>query len=355
MPLEEAVWFVPWQSDTGALQTVYEASGAPPGDPTAIATGRAFTVSIEAVKLAAAPSATWYQRVMHQDTDVLVLTSSALGAKPLVERVHYYKTHINPKQPLLAHDMLSDVVWVCDDYQEPDPFYVEIQVVTVDRSDEAREAALKGFETLASVAGSVFPVALPYLAMGDGILEGLNKLWEAAERRESYRVSEPIRLFPPSTPRAKTIRAGRFVVLSERLDATRYRLGDDGTLATGNDGTLATGDDHEVVGASGTPLSYAVIRIDPTREPQPDYVVSQRAATLLTQLKNDRDGQPAGALQTSFGFLTDTLRAYTNFTDLRRFQQLAQKGDQRTPGETEQMRRLAQRPELQPFLPKSGA
>jgi hypothetical protein len=77
-------------------------------------------------------------------------------------------------------------------------------------------------------------------------------------------------------------------------------------------------------------------------------------ATLLTQLQNTQEGQPAGPLKTSFGFLTDTLTAYTNFTDLQRYHELLKKGDARTAGETEQMRQLEQREALKPFLPKAA-
>src|ERR671934_39186 len=72
-----------------------------------------------------------------------------------------------------AHDLLSDVVWVCDDYQEPDAFYVELQVVMINRADQEREAILRGFQTLASTAGAIFPAALPYAALGEGALAAI--------------------------------------------------------------------------------------------------------------------------------------------------------------------------------------
>ena len=344
MPMEETVWFRPFDAGTRNLQSIYQADEAPPDGPGVIATGRAFTVSIEAMRLASRPEESWYERVIHPHTDILILTSSALGSKPLIDRVHYYKTDINLEQPLLAHDLLSDAIWVCDDYQDPDPFYVELKVVTIDRSDEQRHAALQGFETFASSAGSIFPVALPYIALGQGVLEGLNKLFDAAMRHETYRISEPLRLFPPRTPRSKTIRTGQYVILSEAIDGTQYELGENSVLTSA--------DGHEPKGQGGKPLSYAVLRIDLVKQIQIDFVISQRVATLLTQLKNDQEGQPAGTMQTSFGFLNDTLKAYTNFTDLQRYQELVKKGASRTAGENEQMQMIEQREELKPFLPK---
>lgn len=80
-----------------------------------------------------------------------------------------------------------------------------------------------------------------------------------------------------------------------------------------------------------------------------DFVTSQRVATLLTQLKNDQEGQPTG-LQTSLGFLTDTMTAWTHFADLQRYHDLVTKAD-RSPAEDAHMQKMAQ----QPFFPTASA
>src|SRR5919202_230296 len=230
MALEDTVWFLPFDADTGTLQSIFTADDAPTDAAGGIEAGRAFTVSLEVMRLAKRLDEPWYERVTHPHTDVLILTSSALGAQPLVERIHFYQPDIDLDKPLLAHDLLSNVIWVCDDYQEHDTFYVELQVVTLGRSDEQRRAALEGFTTLASTAGSIFPVALPFIAVGEGVLAAVNKLWNAAQQRESYRISESLKLFGPHTPRAKTLRAGSYVVLSDALDGTQWQLAANGQL-----------------------------------------------------------------------------------------------------------------------------
>lgn len=343
MPLRDTVWFVPFDAQTRTLQPVYVSDDAPIDPSTAIDAGKIFTVSLQTMKLAEQPDEPWYEHLLHPHNDILIITSSALGSKPMVQRVHFYKTDIDMTRPLLAHDLLSDVIWVCDDYKD-EPFYLELKVVTIDRSDEYREAALRSFSTVAATAGSIFPVTLPYAALGEGVLQGLNKMWEAMERRETYRISEPIKLFPPGTPQARTIRPGQYVVVSEEVDGAQYQLGDNCQLVTSAGAELG--------GEMDGQLSYAVIRIDPVTEVPVEFVVSQRVATLLTQLRNDQEGLSAGALQTSLGFLTDTLKSYTNFTDLQRYQELLEKGGKRTDGENQQMRQLEQREELKPFLPK---
>jgi hypothetical protein len=330
MPITDTLWFTPLAGGEGALQPVYQAVASEE-----VAAGEPFTLRLEAVKLAQEPLQPIWDRILHPDHDVLVLSKSALGGKPLVERVHFFKQSFNVSQPLRVHDLLSDTILVCDDYNGHDNLDLEVQVVTIDTSSKDRDAVFKSFTTLLGTTGSIFPVALPYAAVGAQVLSGLEKLLDATGGRDAARIAEPIKLFPPQTERAKTIRKGRYVVFSAEVDGTGYRLLDDG----------------QVDGPAAEVLSYLVLRIETAKELSLDFVISQRVATLLTQLKNDDADQPAGALETSLGFLTDTLRAYTSFTDLQRYAELSSKPN-RTPQEDEQLKRLGQRPDLQPFLPK---
>jgi hypothetical protein len=93
---------------------------------TEIGAGQPFTVSLEAVKLAKGPAESRWERILHHSYDVLILSSSSLGARPPVERVHYYKPSIHPDEVLLVHDLLSDTMLVCDDYAGQDSLYLEL-------------------------------------------------------------------------------------------------------------------------------------------------------------------------------------------------------------------------------------
>lgn len=337
----DTAWFVPFDADPPMLHSVYTDASATPEAGAGITTGSPFTVSLEAVHLAPLPQEPWVQRLLHPNNDILILTSATQGTQAVVERLHYYASDIQLGQPIVAHDLLANAVWVCHDYQAADTVYIELTVVTMDGLDEHATSALHAFDTCASTCGSIFPAALPYLGLGEGVLKGLGALWRHAERHESYRIVEPLRLFAPGTPDAKTLRAGHYVLLSEPIDGSQYVLEDGGRLVT------AQG--QEPTGASGQPLSYAVLRIDPMAADEPDHLASQQAAALLTQLHTDRDGH-AGSMQTTFGALTETITAATQFTQLQRYHELMEKGDQRTAAETARMQQIAQRPELQPFL-----
>lgn len=344
MAHEDTAWFVPFDADPPVLHSVYTEAPATTEAGSGITTGSSFTVSLETVHLAPLPQEPWVQRLLHPDTDVLILTSATQGSQSVVERLHYYASDIRLGQPLVAHDLLANGVWVCHDYQAADTLYLELMVVTMDGLDEQATSALHAFDTCANTCGAIFPAALPYLGLGEGLLKGLGALWQHAERHESYSLVEPLRLFAPGTPDAKTLRAGHYVLLSKPIDGSQYVLEEGGSLVTA--------EGHEPTGASGQPLSYAVLRIDPVADVEPDHLASQQAAALLTQLQTDRDGHQMGGVQTTFEALTDTLTAATQFTQLQRYYELLQKGDQRTAAETARMQQIAQRPELQPFLPR---
>lgn len=346
MTHEDTAWFLPFDANPPILQSAYAAAPATPPAEAEITTGSPFTVSLVAVRLAPRPQEPWVQRLLHPNNDVLILTSATLGSQPIVERLHYYASDITLGQPLVAHDLLANGIWVCADYQAPDTMYIELSVVTMDGLDEQATSALHAFDTCATTCGAIFPAALPYFGLGEGLLKGLGALWQRFERHESYSLVEPLQLFAPGTPDAKTLRVGHYVLLSEPIDGSQYVLEDGGHVVT------AQG--SEPTGASGHPLSYAVLRIDPVDCVEPDHLVSQQAAALLTQFHTDHDGHPSGGMTTAFDALTDTLTAATQFTQLQRYQELVRKGEQRTAAETTLMQQIARRPELQPFLPHAA-
>jgi hypothetical protein len=340
--MEDCVWYVPFGSADGHLQSAYEADAA-----AAIASAQPFTVSLQTVHLSHGHRASLLERLLRHGRDFVILTYSTLGAKPKIQRVHYYAHDVDPAVPMSVHDLLSDVIYLCDDYSGKDHLYVELHAMMIDTGSE-NAATADAFRSLASTVGAVFPIMLPYTALADGVVNALDKFFGGGQEQAREELLSPLELRPPGTRDAKTLQQGRYVVFpsqadgkqSAGVDGTQYRLLENDQLAR-QDGTVEES------------ISYAVFRIDPVSEPSLDVdsVVAQRVATLLTGLNNDRTGASTDPVRTSLGFLQDTLTAYTNFTDLQRYQQLANK-PQRTPAEQTLMDQLAKRPELQPFLPK---
>jgi hypothetical protein len=316
---KDTLWFLPFESQDRTLRS----ASSIVGDGTELQSGNAFTVSLETV------------RVVNHERTRPIWEQILLGAKPAIDRVHYYRHQLNPDQPLLVQNLLADAICVCDDYQPPDRLYLELKVVVLHMSALQDDTTAAAIQTLLNTAGAVFPVMMPYAALGTGLVAALGKLWDRTHPQESWSLSRPINLWPPKTPRAKTLRAGQYVVFSEEIAGAGCQLADNGVL----------------LGKVPDDVSYAVFRVDPSKWPMAEFVTSQRVATLLTQLKNSEAGLPAGALQTSLGYLTDTLQAYTNFKNLERYQELKSRPtDQLTQPEQELLQKLVQRPELAPFI-----
>jgi hypothetical protein len=98
-------------------------------------------------------------------------------------------------------------------------------------------------------------------------------------------------------------------------------------------------------------MCHVVFSVDAVRTVTPSYLLSQRIATLLTQLDRGNSNTP----QVSVEFLNDTLNQYSNFKDLGRFRQLSSRDPAAwTQAETDWVTPL-RRNDLLPFLPARGA
>ena len=149
-------------------------------------------------------------------------------------------------------------------------------------------------------------------------------------------LSHVIDLWPMPNQNRPLLQAGRYIAFPNEIDGSKFKLSSSGTL----------------VSSSGKPVAtpYVVFRVDTDKEVAPDFVVTQRVATLLTQLA---DGHRTNAISPPFQFLQDTLDNYSVFEDLKRYKELADRDpSELTEEERRLMERLARRERLQPYLPK---
>jgi hypothetical protein len=141
--------------------------------------------------------------------------------------------------------------------------------------------------------------------------------------------------FSPTGHGSPILRPGNYVVFNEDMCGRDFRLESNERLIA------AAGGDVNV--------SYAVFTITCEDAPSPDWTISQRVATLLTQLDK---GNPS-ATQASISFVSDTLKGYSNFANLQRYQVLKGKDPVTlTAAEKDLMARLAQQADIKPFLPQ---
>lgn len=267
------------------------------------------------------------------DNDLLLTTSSSLGEAPKVQRVHFYAKEIKAKTVL--KNFFAETMFVCEDYSATDRLWLELKVLEIDTDTGERKSLTNAFSKLAAVAGSVFPVAMPYAALASGVATAIEKLTSAMEKNVSA-IECPIALYPPDRPDAgMPLQTGTFVVFSQEVDGTEYQFEPGFTLKR--------------VDGKEIDVAYAIFTIEAVKSVSPKWVISQKVATLLTQIDQGNDNSAAGTID----FLTDTLQQYSNFIGLQRYAELKSKDPAKlTDEEKELMEQIAKRDELKPFLPK---
>lgn len=321
---QDTIWFVPF--DTQDLCSPYDPH--PAASP--IAAAEPFTVSLRTIMVAEPPQSPLH-RLIRSSRDVLVLSSAALGDKPPLQRVHYFAENLPLKT--VVNDFIADVMYVVEDYSGRDHLWLELQIVDVGTDPHERETLLSKFDALATSAGSVFPVTLPYTLIATTLATMVDKFMSGVTRNKPV-LRCPISLSPPGRHGTPLLRPGNYVLFPADVDGSQYQLESNERLITQS--------------MAPVEATYAVFTVDSVNAPSPEWVNSQRVATLLTQLDH---GNP-NTEQASIEFVTDTLTLYSNFCSLQRYQQLKQKPPETlTPAEIALMHNTEQRPELQPFLP----
>ncbi len=265
--------------------------------------------------------------------DLLLTTSSSLGESPLVRRVHFYGDEI--KAGTILQGFYAENMFVCKDYSAKDSLWIEFNILEMDADTGSRKALATAFGKMASVAGAVFPVAMPYAALASGLAQAIDKVISALEKNKSA-IECSLAFYPPDRPEAgMPLQAGTFVVFPEAVDGTEYMIESNITLKR--------------VDNTPVKIAYAIFTVETEDSISPSWVISQKVATLLTQIKFGNDNTAAGTID----FLTDTLQQYSNFKDLKRLVELKSKdAAELTKEEKALMDQIGKREELKPFITK---
>jgi hypothetical protein len=320
--MNEKVWHI--NPATGQLVSAYDVQ------PYAkqIVAAQPFTVSLQSVMVADDLDG-WPRG----NNDLLLTTRASLGEAPKVQRVHYYAKEIKPKTVL--KDFYAPGMFVSADYSGTERLWLELKILEIDTDTGERKALTNAFAKMAVTAGAVFPVAMPYAALASGVVTTVEKLVSALEKNVAA-IECPVTLYPPDRPDAgRPLQTGRFAVFATEIDGSKYQWEQGDTLTR--------------TSKEAADLSYAIFMVEAVKAVSPQWVLSQKVATLLTQLDQGNDNSAANALE----FLSDTLEQYSNFKDLSRYADLKAKDPAALTDEEKQlMTQIAKREALKPFLPK---
>ena len=313
------VWLVlPESKDLVSPYELYETSRV-------ILTAQPFTVTMVTVVVAQD-----LDGFLRGKNDILILTRSSLGEQPFVERIHFYEEEIPKGKPI--NNLFADTVFITDDYSGTDRLWLELNVLEIDTDSDERKAAINAFRSLAATAGAVFPVVASFAFAASSVVSVVDKLFSAFAKDKDV-VKVPFALHPGNPrPGKAPLQAGTFVVFSQPQDPAKYKLESNGSLT---------------LNGQAPDVSYAVFNISPQPQVSPNFVLSQKVATLLTQIHVGNPNSAKGTME----FLDNTLSEYSNFIKLKRYLELKKKANL-TEGEKSLMEHIAQLEELAPFLPR---
>lgn len=310
-----SVWFVP--QGQNKLLSAYELHGAP------LNAAQSFSVRLVCFMVSED-----LEGLLGGGNDILVRSRAAVGARPMVSRVHYYDEDIPAGK--VVGNLISDTLCLVEDYSGSEALRIELDMVEVDTDDTERTAALKSFAELAATMGAVFPALVPYAYPVGAAALLANQLLGALQSNTQV-LSAPLVLYPgPPRIGRMVLQQGVYVVFEQPQDVVNYTLGIDGQLKR--------------LGKNA-PVSYAVLEVGLDASQSPEFVQSQKLATLLSQIDKDRQGA-----QDALAFLSGTVQAYSNYQKLLRYQELKAKTS-RTADEDALMAKIAAIDELKPFLP----
>ncbi|MFT3767433.1 MAG: hypothetical protein QM820_18425 [Minicystis sp.] len=254
-----------------------------------------------------------------------------------MDKVHFYRQNVVP--PNYEGAFFHPVAFATKDFRTEDVLLtLEMKVYDEDglTKKEAAEiqAAIVGAGSAAAIA---FPAFAPYAGLATGVGSALVDLVDTLDNHDRI-ISGRIALNINKSPDQgyDLLQPGFLVCFEKDVDASQLVMGNDRRVYR------LVNNDH----VAYKDQSYAVLRVRRDFVPAPDYVIDEKVATLLAQLETGK-GQPGTA---SLTFLRETLEAYTNFTRLQRYTELA--GRQTlTDDEKALLNELKGDPKLAPYLP----
>lgn len=274
--------------------------------------------------------------------DLVVVSKHQMGERPSVDKLHFYQANVPPNR--YEGSFFHPVVYATQDYRSSDgKITLEVGVYDEDGLSggeaTALQTAIQGAATAAAIA---FPVFAPYAGLASGVVSATVQLINNLNQHDRIIRSRIDLDFNKPTNRGyKLFQTGFFVCFAQPVDATDLWFG-----STGKVYTQASNAQHWV---EYKETSYIVLRVVRDFLQSPDYVIDEKAATLMSELTGKQD-----RATNSLNFLRDTLNAYNSYRRLQRYVELKNKS-QLSEDEKALLAELEKDSELRPYLPALAA
>lgn len=299
----------------------------------------------EAQKLSVTMEGAWvrddHDGFVAGDNDVIVTSKHRVGARPIIDKIHFYRQEV-PEKTWIGH-FFHPLIFGTDDFREleVEEITLEVRVYDEDSLSDTEGRAIEGVISAGTLAAAVaFPVFAPFSGLAAGLGKTLVRLVD--DLNEHDRIVEGRIRLAVNKPQGQgwdLLQPGFLVCFADEIDASSLFLGDDKRVY-GGAAQKPVPFEHQ---------SYVVVRVTRDALHAPDWLVDQKAATLLAQLEHGKQTGRPGALD----FLRRTFELYTAFSRGRRFRELAA-NTERTSDEERLFLELSGDAELMHFLSGDG-
>lgn len=245
--------------------------------------------------------------------DLLITTSFQVGTNPTVQRVHKY----SPNRKIgFSEDFFKSIVCSFEDFTN-NHITIKSQIFDVDSYRDFKEN-VNDFTKLIGESG-LFPVVSSFVSIGSTISNSFFSLLEKLDSHDAI-IDENLKLeMVEENTGSKILQTGHWVCFSEPQEQglqLNYNL------------KVLDNDKKEF-----DKCSYVVFTIRSTFDEEPEWVITQKLATLMSELNGKGEsGKPA------ISFLRDTMDGYTNFKKLKRIKSLERKKESSSLNDSESYR-----------------
>lgn len=229
--------------------------------------------------------------------DLLILSNFQVGTAPTVTRFHYFKE----KQKIgeVIGNFFNTLVCSYSDFKDSH-LTLQIQAFDVDSYSSIREI-FSGITKLAGNAAVTFPVVSPY-ATAVGVTSSLLGLIDNIDKHDLIMESNLRLEVTEENTGSQLLQAGHWVFFDK---PQKEGIELDSNLQI-------KGEFHK--------SSYAIYSIKKEEAQEPQWELSQKIATLLSEL-NNKGNSGRSAIE----FLRETMDGYVRYKKVKRYQELKEK------------------------------
>lgn len=273
--------------------------------------------------------------------DLIITSKHAVGSKPPVDKIHFYKDHFPSKKFVGAS--FHPIIYATNDFRtDAEEITLQLRIYDEDGlSDSEKKGIESAIGSATAAAAIAFPAFAPIAGLTSGVGSALVGLIDNLNNHDKI-IDGIIRLAinRPADRGYDLLQPGFYVCFADDVDA--------GNLFLGNDRKLyLLPPDPSSQPSEFLAHSYVIIRVDRTYLLQSDLAIDEKAATLLSEIEAGKQQATSSALS----FLRETLTAYNNFRRLQRYTELKNKGAKITQDEQALVDEMKKDPTLSPYLP----